>query len=149
MRLSVAEEIVQKLNSGKYGLLTLSKEYGISPKQILSLSKRIDKERKKREIKEKLIIEGKKKIVLGKLNYYITTIKKTLEEYDDCDEFMKYCLVCLNVLEELAVQVKKCSDREELNVIKNLCEQCFRGIKIKYGEVWEISSPEYFESIFD
>jgi len=53
MELAIAKEIVEKLNSGKYGLLSLAREYNIPPKEIVNLPKVVKEKEEEKGIKEK------------------------------------------------------------------------------------------------
>jgi hypothetical protein len=142
VNLETAKEIVEKLRSGKYGLLTLTKEYKIPPRQIVELPEFIEIEEKRKAIKEKLNFEQEKELLLGKIDHKLYLLKKALKE-DSSSRFAEYCRGYIRALKNLSQKIEKCDDEEEFIVLMDLVQNYFEGIEEECGEVVKLSPPVF------
>jgi len=139
--LEVAKEIVEKLNSGKSGLLSLAREYGIPPKEIVELPEFVREKEKENKIKEKFELDQRKELLIAEIEHKIFLLKEALNE-DKWSDFAKYCKGYIRAFEDIEKKIKKCENMEELNVLKDLVYTYFLNIEIKDGEVVRLSNPE-------
>jgi hypothetical protein len=144
LNLEEAKEIVKKLKSGKFGLLSLAKEYNISPKIIIELPKLIEKEEEKEKARKKTTIQQNKGLLIGKINYYLALLEETInsEDADYTNKFLEYSHQYIEALRELKKEIKECKGEEEFYILENLANLYFSGIKVRNGEIVDLEPPD-------
>jgi hypothetical protein len=144
LNLEEAKEIVKKLKSGKFGLLSLAKEYNISPKIIVELPKFIEKEEEKEKARKKTTIQQNKGLLIGKINYYLALLEETInsEDADYTNKFLEYSHQYIEALRELKKEIKECKGEEEFYILENLANLYFSGIKVRNGEIVDLEPPD-------
>jgi|GEM_PF-6908716 len=144
LNLKEAKEIVGKLKSGKFGLLSLAKEYNISPKIIIELPKLIEKEEEKEKARKKTTLQQNKGLLIGKINYYLALLEETInsEDADYTNKFLEYCHQYIQALRELKKEIKECKGEEEFYILENLANLYFSGIKVSNGEIVDFEPPD-------
>jgi len=142
-----AKEIVEKLNSGKFGLLSLAKEYGIPPKEIVKLPKFVKEKEKEIKLKKELELEQRKELLIAEIEHRIYILKDNLEDLKEggeggCDLARK-CRAYIRALEDIIEKVKKCKDEKELNDLEILAYCYFSGMKFIYNTIiGDLTDPE-------
>jgi vacuolar-type H+-ATPase subunit E/Vma4 len=142
--LKTTREIVGKLKSGKFGLLSLAKEYNISPKIIIELPRLIEKEEEKEKAMKKTTIQQNKGLLIGKINYYLALLEETInsEDVDYANKFFEYCHQYIEALRELKKEIRECKSKEEFYILKDLANLYFSGIKVRNGEIVDLEHPD-------
>jgi len=139
--LEIAKEIVKKLNSGEYGLLSLAREYKISPKRILELPEWIEKKEKEMDIKKKFSFDQRKAMLSGSIEYTISILDKAMKD-EFCNELTrKYCMKYIRALNDLKTKIQKCKDEKEFEILSDLARKYFSGINEAEYPI-EVNDPE-------